>query len=386
MPDDLTRRRMLSLLGCSAAAFPLATPMAFAALPSDNRLVVIILRGAMDGMDALQPYGDPDLERMRPGFDIGPGAGAVDLTGFHALHPAMAPLLPLWRDGHLGFAQAVSTPYRGNRSHFDAQDVLEAGTAGDVPPLAGRDGWLNRLLPLMPGAQGRTAFAVGRDEMLILRGPAAHSSWAPDARLDMAPATADLLLHIYQDDALFRETATAALGLARATGNTEGRGTDALFAFAAAQLRQDARIAALSLGGWDSHRGQARQVTRGLTALSEGVLRLKADLGPEWDRTMIVAVTEFGRTAFQNGTQGTDHGTGGTMILAGGALKGGQVWGDWPGLAEAQLLDRRDLMPTRDVRAYLAWALHGLFGTDRSALASVVFPGLDLGPDPGVLA
>ena len=125
---------------------------------------------------------------------------------------------------------------------------------------------------------------------------------------------------------------------------------------------------------------------RGLTALSEGVLRLKADLGPEWDRTMIVAVTEFGRTAFQNGTQGTDHGTGGTMILAGGALKGGQVWGDWPGLAEAQLLDRRDLMPTRDVRAYLAWALHGLFGTDRSALASVVFPGLDLGPDPGVLA
>ncbi|CTQ48717.1 DUF1501 domain-containing protein [Jannaschia donghaensis] len=382
----LNRRDVLTMLGCSAAAWPLTTPMAFAALPSDNRLVVVVLRGAMDGMDALRPYGDPHLATLRPDFALGPQSGATDLTGFHALHPGLGPLLPLWRAGDLGFVQAVSTPYRSGRSHFDGQDILEAGTAGDVPPLRGRDGWLNRLLPLIPGAHGRTAFAVGRDEMLILRGPANHASWAPDARLDLAPATADLLLHSYHDDTLFRESAETALGLSGSVAQVAGKRGQELFAFAAGQLMQDARIAALSLGGWDSHRQQERQLQRGFTALSAGLLRLRDDLGPVWDKTMVVVMTEFGRTAFQNGTQGTDHGTGGTMILAGGALRGGKVWGDWPGLAEVQLLDRRDLMPTRDVRAYAAWALHGLFGTGHAALSSVVFPGLDMGPDPGLMA
>lgn len=384
------RRGILTMLGCSAAAFPLMTPMAFAALPSENRLAVVILRGAMDGMDALQPYGDPDLRRLRPDFDIGPGqgrlGGAIDLTGFHALHPALGPLMPMWNAGDLGFVQAVSTPYRDARSHFDGQDILEAGTAGQVPPMTGRDGWLNRLLPLMPGANGRTAFAVGREEMLILRGAADRSSWAPDAQLDMAPATADLLMHTYHDDPLFRESAQAAFGLADGTAQVVGRRGEALFGFAASQLRADARIAALSLGGWDTHRNQDGQLSRALDALSGGLQRLQADLGPVWDKTMVLVMTEFGRTAFANGSRGTDHGTGGTMILAGGALNGGKVWGDWPGLAEAQLLQRRDLMPTRDVRAYAAWALHGLYGTGRAALSSVVFPGLDMGADPGLLA
>ncbi|CUH07146.1 hypothetical protein JSE7799_00007 [Jannaschia seosinensis] len=383
----MDRRRVLSLLGCSAAAFPAMTPMTFAATGGENRLVVVILRGAMDGLDALRPYGDPNLARLRPDFGAGPAGGeAIDLTGFHALHPALAPLLPLWRAGQLGFAQAVSTPYRGKRSHFDGQDILEAGTAGEVPPLARRDGWLNRLLPLLPGAHGRTAFAVGRDEMLILRGAADHAAWAPDARLDLAPATADLLLHAYHDDPLFRNAAEVALGLAASTEGVGGRRAEPLFAFAAAQLRADARIAALSLGGWDSHRNQPRQIARSLQSLSEGLLRLRTDLGPAWDRTTVLCLTEFGRTAAQNGTAGTDHGTGGTMILAGGALRGGRVWGDWPGLGEAALLDRRDLMPTRDVRAYAAWALHGLFGTPHAALASVVFPGLEMGANPGLLA
>ncbi|WP_299838800.1 DUF1501 domain-containing protein [uncultured Jannaschia sp.] len=382
----MDRRRFLSLLGCSAAAYPLATPMAFASAPGENRLVVVILRGAMDGLDALQPYGDPDLARLRPGFAIGPGAGALDLTGFHALHPALGPLLPLWKAGDLGFAQAVSTPYRGKRSHFDGQDILEAGTAGEVPDARQRDGWLNRLLATMPGATGRTAFAVGRDEMLILRGASHYSSWAPDAQLDLAPATVDLLLHTYHDDPLFRENAEAALELAGVTGVGNARRADALFAFSAAQLRADARIATLSIGGWDSHRGQPKQVARGLETVTSGLLRLREDLGEVWDRTMVLAMTEFGRTAAQNGTMGTDHGTGGTMLMAGGALDGGRVWGDWPGLAEAQLLDGRDLMPTRDVRAYAAWALHDLFGTERTALETLIFPGLEMGSDPRLLA
>ncbi|MGB3408047.1 MAG: DUF1501 domain-containing protein [Jannaschia sp.] len=384
----LDRRRFLATMGCSLAAAPLVTPMAFASLPGDRRLVVIILRGAMDGLDVLQPYGDPGLARLRPSFEIGPGAGAIDLTGFHAMHPALEPLAALWQAGDLGFAQAVSTPYRDKRSHFDGQDILEAGTAGEVPPMSGRDGWLNRLLTVMPEATGRTAFAIGRDEMLLLRGAADHSAWAPDARLDLASATRDLLMHVYHDDPLFRATAEEALLLSAEAG-MGGRGgdtNDALCAFAAEQLTQDARIAALSMTGWDTHRAQPQQITRALRRVAGGILRLQGDLGPEaWDRTVVVAMTEFGRTAAENGTKGTDHGTGGTMILAGGALNGGQVWGDWPGLSETALYQRRDLMPTRDVRAYAAWALHGLFGTDRGVLSTLVFPGLDMGSDPRLL-
>lgn len=387
MAPDLTRRGLLRLMGCSAAAMPLVTPMTFAALPSDHRLVVVILRGAMDGLDALQPYGDPDLARLRPDFEIGPDAGALDLTGFHAMHPALEPLAQLWRQGQLGFVQAVSTPYRGRRSHFDGQDVLEAGTAGVVPKASGRDGWLNRLLGVMPAAHGRTAFAVGRDEMLILRGQADHASWSPEARLDMSGATAELLMHVYHDDPLFRDAAARAMELADTEGRQPGvRRTDALFDFTAAQLRADARIAALSLMGWDSHRNQPRMLGRALGQLSSGVLRLRDGLGPDWDRTLVMAVTEFGRTVFQNGTRGTDHGTGGTVILAGGALRRADVWGDWPGLLEAALIDRRDLMPTRDIRAYCAWAMHGLFGVERRALERIVFPDLDMGDDPGLLA
>ena len=384
-----SRRGFLTGIGCSLAAFPLVTPMAFAAMPSDHRLVVVILRGAMDGLDTLQPYGDPRLAALRPGFAIGPASGAVDLTGFHAMHPALAPLLPLWRAGQLGFAQAVSTPYRDKRSHFDGQDILEAGTAGAVRDGQVRDGWLNRLLATLPGAHGRTAFAVGRDEMLILRGEADHASWAPDARLELAPATADLLTHVYHDDPLFREAAETAMTLSGegidGGGNPRAQNR-ALFSFAAAQLAQDARIATLSIGGWDSHRNQPNQISAALGRLGDGVLTLRDELGAAWDKTVVLAMTEFGRTAAQNGTKGTDHGTGGTMVLAGGALDGGRVWGDFPGLAEADLLDRRDLMPTRDVRAYAAWALHGLFGTDRATLSTLVFPGLEMGADPGLLA
>jgi uncharacterized protein (DUF1501 family) len=381
MTRTLSRRDLLAW-GCSAAAAPLATPMAFAALPSEHRLVVVILRGGMDGLDALRPWGDPNLAALRPGFDTGPGE--LDLDGFHALHPALAPLAPWWREGGLGFAQAVSTPYRGGRSHFDGQDVLETG----LPTVPGermlREGWLNRLLAALPGATARTAMAVGRDEMLILRGTAPHGSWAPDQALDLDGATRDLLLHAYHDDPLFLDAAQAAMELSGQ--GAEGRGHEQLFAFAAAQLRADARIAALSTTGWDTHRGQAHRIGVPLGRLAEGLMRLRADLGDVWERTTVVAMTEFGRTARQNGSNGTDHGTGGVALLAGGALNGGRVWGVWPGLNEADLYEGRDLMPTGDVRAYMAWAIHGLFGTPRGVLEAAVFPGLEMGPDPRLLA
>ena len=406
----LTRREMLArsaILGCSAAASPLVTPVALASVPGDNRLVVIILRGAMDGLDVVQPYGDPGLAAARPGFGIGPAAGARDLDGFFALHPGLRDLWPLWQAGELGFAHAVSTPYRNARSHFDGQDLLEAGTPAGTAGRVHENGWLNRFLQTLPGTTRETALAVGRQEALILRGAAPSVSWSPAARLSLSPATSDLLGLVYREDPLFQPAyedarfysdllygavaeAEDAGGMmanmaAMNRGVARAGSASAIADFAAERLRADARIASFSLGGWDTHRGQGRSIRRALGHLSTAILRLRAGLGPDWDRTTVLAMTEFGRTLRENGSGGTDHGTGAALVMAGGALNGGRVLGDWPGLDEAALFDRRDLMPTRDVRAYAAWAMAGLFGTDPATLESRIFPGLDLGSDPGLL-
>ncbi|MEL7344236.1 MAG: twin-arginine translocation pathway signal, partial [Pseudomonadota bacterium] len=173
----LTRRALLKGVGtlaCSTAAHPLMTSATFASAPWDARLVVIILRGAMDGLAALQPVGDPDLQLLRPGFQD----PAKDLDGFYAMHAGLAALMPLWSAQELAFAHAVSTPYRDKRSHFDGQDLLEAGTAMDAGSV--RDGWLNRMMQTVPGVSGRTAFAIGRESMKVLSGPAEVANWAPD--------------------------------------------------------------------------------------------------------------------------------------------------------------------------------------------------------------
>lgn len=428
---SLTRRAFLvrsGLWGCSIAASPLATPVTFAAAPGDNRLVVIILRGAMDGLDVVQPYGDPALAGLRRTLLTGEAGGAADLDGFYALHPGLEPLLPLWRAGELAFAHAISTPYRDKRSHFDGQDLLEAGTSGlgDAP---GRDGWLNRLLQQQGGVVADTAYAIGHDALPILAGRAPVANWAPDAGLQLSSQARRLAETMMHDDPLFRMALDEALALtglpatADAMGGidsdadgdmdaamTGDMGSDmggdmaaapqqprraatvkaaqghlAIAGFAAERLRGAARIAAFSLGGWDTHQRQAVTLRRALTPLAETVLALKAGLGPDWARTTVLAMTEFGRTARENGTGGTDHGTGGAMLLAGGAVRGGQVVADWPGLAAGALLDGRDLRPTRDVRAHAAWVMRGLFGLDRTVLERVVFPDLDMGADPRLI-
>jgi uncharacterized protein (DUF1501 family) len=369
----------------------LLTHATFASAPFENRLVVVILRGALDGLDVIRPLGDPGFAALRPG--IAAGRGEM-LDGFHALHPALAGLMPMWRAGELGFVQAVSTPYRDRRSHFDGQDLLEAGTGMDAPPEFRRDGWLNRMLQGVPGTEAQTAFAVGREALPILGGAAPVQSWAPDAELRLSLQGRLLLEEIYHDDALFREAARSAMDLSESLGDSEGMAgasggglaeVDAFATFAAGRLREDTRIVALSLAGWDTHRGQAGAIRRPLGRLERLILQLREGLGPVWGRTAILAMTEFGRTVRENGTAGTDHGTGGAMLYAGGALRGGQVLGRWPGLAEADLYDGRDLMPTGDVRAAAGWAMRGLFGLDRGLIESRVFPGLDMGRDPGLL-
>ncbi|MFN4204410.1 MAG: DUF1501 domain-containing protein [Tabrizicola sp.] len=364
----------LGALGCSAAAHPMLTTLTLASVPGDNRLVVIILRGAMDGLDVVQPQGDRDFAAARPGVR----GGAKDLDGFFALHEGLSGLMPLWQAGELGFVHATSTPYRDKRSHFDGQDLLEAGTGTDLAPAAQRDGWLNRLLTVLPGAGSETAWAVGREAMPVLAGAAPVESWAPDQDIAVSEPARALLEHLYAGDPLFQPAAATAFALA-GMAVSEGQQTEMIADFVAERLRGPARIAAFSLNGWDTHKAQERAIRRPLDELQRAVLRLKAGTGPEvWGRTAVLAMTEFGRTVRQNGSGGTDHGTGGAMLFAGGAVRGGVVNGRWPGLAESSLYDRRDLLPTSDIRDWAALAMQGLFGLDRAVLERSVFPGLDM--------
>jgi uncharacterized protein (DUF1501 family) len=405
MSHTLNRRAFLArsaLIGCSLAASPLVTPVSLAATQGDNRLVVILLRGGMDGLDVVRPYGDPAYAALRRDADLGGPEGAIDLDGYFALHPALRPLMPLWDQGHLGFAHAVSTPYRDKRSHFDGQDLLEAGLS-DLGDSTARDGWLNRVLQNLPQTHAQTAYAIGRDQSAMLNGPVEFQRWSPDADLLLTPQAIKLASLIMRDDPAFDAAFQKALAISDDDGDAvamtrspknlrkaQNKGKTSfehrVAEFTGKRLREDTRIASFSLNGWDTHQNQSGSLPRALNRLSEAILTLKDTVrGPVWNKTTIVAVTEFGRTARLNGTKGTDHGTGGLMVMAGGALRGGQVMADWPGLGASQLYQQRDLMPTRDVRAYLAWVLHSQFGLATSTLENSVFPGLDMGAAPRLI-
>jgi uncharacterized protein (DUF1501 family) len=288
----------------------------------------------MDGLDVVQPLGNPDFARLRP--TLGTGAGTLPLDGFFALHAGLGDLMPLWQAQELAFVHATSTPYRDKRSYFDGQDLLEAGTGMDVPLGLRRDGWLNRMLQSVPGLTAQTAFAIGREAVPLLDGPAPVMNWAPEQRLDLSAQDRLLIAHIYHDDPLFRAVATEAMDLTAEMGEVRmARGADtprpanlagvtALVDFAAQKLLQDTRIAAFSLSGWDTHRGQAQAIGTPLAQLAQVILRRESAVGAQvWGQTTLLAMTEFGRTAAENGSRGTDHGTAGAVVLAGGALRGG---------------------------------------------------------------
>jgi len=404
---DHSRRNFLTstlALGCSAAASPLLTPVTFASVPSDKRLVVIILRGGMDGLNVVSPVADPLFAGYRPSML---GQTHLPLDNYFAMHPQLADLMPLWNAGELGFVNAVSTPYRNKRSHFDGQDILEAGGISATTDVR-ESGWINRLLELIPDARKELAFSVGRENMLLLRGDQKVSSWSPDGRIDLSPQAQLLLDVIYAKDPLFAQAGGDALTLAgqlnmkpdmggepaeadmagiikNMATSRKSQKAEGLAAFAANRLKADTRIAAFSIGGWDTHFKQAKSMNKALEQLRTAILTLKQELGPVWQKTAVVCMTEFGRTVRENGSAGTDHGTGGLMVLAGGAVRGGKVHGDWPGLAADNLFAERDLMPTNDVRKYAAWMVRDLYGVGKTGLETTVFPGLDMGVNPQII-
>ena len=293
--------------------------------------------------------------------------------------------MQLWNAGELSFAHAVSTPYRNERSHFDGQDILEAGVTGTD---GGSDGWLNRAMSGLTGVTSSTAFAIGHVNMRLLAGDAPFSAWSPDSALDLTPQAQYLLSKIYSQDRLFQQAAERAMDLSGLSDGTmmsprrTGR-AKALAQFTADRLREETRIAAFSISGWDTHASQANGLPRALRDLSEAILTSKAGPGPVWDKTAVLCLTEFGRRVGENGSRGTDHGTSGAAIFAGGTVKGQKVMTDWPGLASGDLYKDRDLMPTEDIRRYLAWAMHALFPIGRSRLEDDVFPQLEMGANPG---
>jgi uncharacterized protein (DUF1501 family) len=361
----------------------------FAAAPGENRLVVIILRGAMDGLDVVRPIGDPAYAGLRPTLAAKPG---LALNDFFALHPAAAALMPLWTAGELGFAHAVATPYRNGRSHFIGQDALENGTdSGDGSMTSGNDGWLNRALGLIKGVAPDTAVSVGQQRLLVLEGAQETDHWFPVAESPLSDQGAQLIAALNAADPLFARPFAEAQKLAQSNSGMDTTAPKGkmeyaqLGSYVAQRLMGPSRIASFSFGGWDMHRDQGRAMEAQLRGLSDAILAIQAGLGQAWGTTLVIGITEFGRTAHENGTGGTDHGTGGLAVLAGGALKGGQVFGKWPGLGASDLFENRDLLPTADVRAYPAWALRQMFGVAAAGLESTVFPGLDLGSDPGFM-
>jgi uncharacterized protein (DUF1501 family) len=378
------RRHFLAQTGLAVAA--LATPgLALAAAATDRRFVFIILRGAMDGIAAVMPVGDPAYAALRDTFGPPAAAGAATpLSADFALHPALAQTAALYARGEAAFVHAIASPYR-ERSHFDAQNVLESG---GTAAYALKDGWLNRLLPLLPRAR-EPAIALSPTLPMALRGAAPATSYAPS---NLPQANDDLLARVgamYEADAQLHTLWSQAIE-ARAMAGSDASGRtnpEALGKLAATFLAKPdgARVAVIEIGGWDTHSGQAGRLTQALRQLDAVIAALHIGLGADWQNTVVVAATEFGRTAAPNGTGGTDHGTGGAAILAGGALKGGRVVTDWPGLAASQLYQGRDLRPTADLRALFAGLAGEHFGLDPALVARRVFAGETIKPMAGLV-
>ena len=410
-PHLASRRELL--LGSGALFAWAYMPKLAQAEGRDPRLLVIVLRGALDGLATVAPVGDPDWVRLRgdQGLRLDGDNAALKLDNLFAINPAMPNFYRLYQAKQAAVVHAVASPYR-ERSHFDGQDVLESGVTA---PGASDSGWLNRAWHALTPADrvgGRQAFAVGPITPLVARGPAPVMSWTPSKMQPASNDTMSRLLDLYRHTdpalgkALEERGALAAIAQGEANGMTPakvaatpgipGAAVRAYFAEAAGaaakfMARADGpRVGALAFDGWDTHaqEGAAHgRLSALLGALDGAIGAIETGMGAAWKETAVVVVTEFGRTARINGTEGTDHGTATVALLAGGAIAGGRVMADWPGVGEAALYQARDLKPTTDLRAVLKGLLKDHLRADERALATVVFPGsLAVKPMAGLLA
>ncbi len=366
----MNRRDFLRYAAISGAMFTLPN-ISFAAANTDRRFIFIIQRGAADGLNTVIPYADPAYAKLRGALAIDV-AQAAKLDGMFALHPSLTETAKLYAAGQALFVQAVASPYR-DRSHFDAQNVLETGGSAAYQL---KDGWMNRLLTLLPKAQNE-AIAFAASIPMALHGKMEVSSYAA-SHLPQAPD--DLLLRVgqlYADDAQLNRLWTAAMQANNMVDDINAKQDPASLGKLAASFLAKAngpRIAMIETGGWDTHSAQEARLSRQLTSLDQLIAALREGLADTWQKTTIIIATEFGRTAAANGTGGTDHGTGSAALILGGDVSGGRVIADWPGLNQSNLYENRDLKPTLNLDTLIASITAASFGLDAYKVASTLFP------------
>lgn len=384
------------LIGAGGAAALTIPSFAFGqSRATDKRLLVVILRGGMDGLSAVAPIGDPAYAGAREHLAIERNVGlALDDT--FALHPNLPKFHALYRAGELLPIHACATGYR-ERSHFDAQNVLETGGAR---PFARSEGWLNKALGALPRSRPEMGIALSAQAPLILRGPTPMATWSPSALPDVENDTVARLMALYQarDPALAHalQSAMAANQVAMESGADDmsrgGPRAIAPIAQVAGRFLKDENgpiAAVLEVGGWDTHANQGLEqgaLARGLLSLDNGLDAFKAEMSAEWANTVVIIATEFGRTVAPNGAGGTDHGTAAAAFLAGGAVRGGRVLADWPGLGRQALHEGRDLRPTSDLRGVIKGVLADHLRVSSAALERDAFPdSADARPVQGLL-
>ncbi len=365
---------------CAGGVATFASPtLSLATVPGSAKLVFVLLRGGLDGLSAVVPYGDRDYRKAR-------GAMAFQKTDLEVLNdqfglaPGLHPLKQLWDLGELAVVHAMAIPYR-TRSHFDGQAILETGLEA---PRGSSDGWLNRLLQVMEGKRSGIAVAAGLP--LSMSGTHAVKTWSPAKLGVVDDGYVDRLHVLYRHDPRLLDRFEAALQMPEVGMMTSSRSrgrqqTEAILGATARFLREPdgPNVAAVEFSGWDTHANQGQeggQLDRLLGQLANGVLTFKSQVGSTWDQTTMVVMTEFGRTVRPNGSGGTDHGTAGAGFIIGPNLSGSRILSDWPGLAGNALYENRDLRPTLDTRTVLKAAVAGCFDLNRNQL-NRVFPGAD---------
>ena len=377
----LSRRDFL--YSAAASSLLLGSGTALANAPTDQRLVIILQRGGQDGLQALPPFADPAYYQARPSIGIRPPGeekGALNLNGTFGLHPELSFLAELYRKGELIAVPAAATRYR-QRSHFDGQDLLENGSGR---PNGARSGFLNRALAGLPRSDTYAGLNIGLEAPLILLGDQPTQTFAPSNYPDPSDQFLGLLSQTYEGDpALAAALASAIedeveLDLSQGQIRKISRRTDtSLTASIVAPLLARAngpRVTVIESQGWDTHNNIVFRGNRLFRGLSATFAALAEGMAPVWDKTLVISVSEFGRSLHQNGGNGTDHGTGGTMFLAGGAVRGGRVVGDWPGLRTQDLRGERDVHPANSVEAVLKAALIEHMGISQGHVEDMVFP------------
>ncbi len=370
----ILNRRFLIASGLAGIGTVAVPGLAWAVSATAKKFIFVIQRGAADGLATLAPIGDPEFLGAR-------GAGAEEslsgtkLDGMFALHPAMAESAKLFAANQASFAHAIASGYR-ERSHFDAQNMLESGASR---PYGSEQGWMGRLLTMLPTVEAN-ALAIAPAVPLALRGPVTANSYAPSRLPDANADLMERLTTLYAEDAQLSSLwagAQATEAMAGMPANEALRGGAALGKLTASLMAgpTGARVVMLETNGWDTHFQQQGRLGAGLTQIDALVASLRDNLGPEWNNSLVMVATEFGRTVAFNGTNGTDHGTGGLAMLFGGNLAGGgSVRADWPGLAPGKLFEGRDLRPTLRFEDFASGALAAHYGLDPAKTKRTLFP------------